>query len=260
MSLLAHSTVGNGPRGTLLLHGFLGSGRNLRSLQQRLSELDGSRRVMAVDLPGHGESPPPREDETLRSMAASVLETAHAAGLPPPYDVVGHSLGGRTALALADLAEPEVAAVALLDISPSPIPASLSASGAVLKKLLSVPEAAPDRRAMKEALLGTGLPAPLVDWLAMNLRADEGGGVRWRIDRAGLERLQGRVNAEDLWGVVERGGVKVLCIRGDRSPYVTADDARRLEALGAAVSTVASGHDVHVEAIAQVVTLLQRGL
>jgi len=260
MSLLAHSTVGNGPRGTLLLHGFLGSARNLRSLQQRLSDADPSRTLMAVDLPGHGESAPPRDDETLRGMAASVLETAHAAGLPPPYDVVGHSLGGRTALALAELAEPEVAAVALLDISPSPIPAALSASGAVLKKWLSAPESAPDRRAMKEALLATGLSAPLVDWLAMNLRPDEGGGVRWRMDRAALERLQPRVNAEDLWGVVARGGVKVLCIRGDRSPYVTAEDARRLESLGAHVSTVESGHDVHVEALPQVVTLLQRGL
>jgi len=260
MALLAHSTVGSGPRGTLLLHGFLGSARNLRSLQQRLSDVDPSRTVMAVPRPGHGESAPPREDETLGSMAAAVLETAHAAGLPPPYDVVGHSLGGRTALALAGLAEPEVAAVALLDISPSPIPASLSASGAVLRKLLSVPASAPDRRAMKEALAATGLPGPLVDWLATNLRPDEGGGVRWRIDRAGLERLQPRVNAEDLWGVVERGGVKVLCIRGDRSPYVPSEDVRRLESLGAQVSTVEAGHDVHVEALSQVLTLLQRGL
>lgn len=260
MAVLAHTAVGTGLRGTLLLHGFLGSGRNLRSLALRLAEVDPSRMVLMVDLPGHGESGPPREDETLGTMAASVLETARAAGLSPPYDVVGHSLGGRVALAVAGLAEPEVATVALLDISPSPISPSLSASGAVLKKLLSVPESAPDRRAMKESLAATGLSAPIVDWLALNLRADDSGGVRWRIDRAALERLQGRVNAESHWDVVERGQVRVLCIRGDRSPYVTDGDARRLESLGAQVSTVESGHDVHVEALPQVVTLLQRGL
>jgi len=260
VAVLAHSVVGTGRRGTLLLHGFLGSGRNLRSLQLRLSEADASRAVMAVDLPGHGESGPPRADETLGTMAASVRETARAAGLHPPYDVVGHSLGGRVALALAGLAEPEVAAVALLDISPSPIPPALSASGAVLQRLLSAPESAPDRRAMKEALAATGLSAPLVDWLSLNLRADEAGGVRWRIDRAALGRLQGRVNAESHWDVVERGQVRVLCIRGDRSPYVNDEDAQRLESLGAQVSTVESGHDVHVEALPQVVTLLLRGL
>ena len=258
--LLSHQVLGAGGRATVLLHGFLGSGRNLRSLGMRLVEADPSRTVLMVDLPGHGDSPRPRADETLRTMAEDVLETARHAGLKAPLELVGHSLGGRVAVAAVDVAEPDISAVALLDISPSPIPAALSASGAVLQKLLSVPERAQDRRAMKDALLGAGLSLPITEWLLMNLRADEGGGVSWRIDRAALQALQLRVNPEALWDIVERQSVKWLCIRGDRSPYVTDADARRLEALGAQVSTVESGHDVHVEALGPVVTLLLRGL
>lgn len=258
--MLAHQAVGQGARGTVLLHGFLGSGRNLRSLASRLVEADPSRTALCVDLPGHGESPPLSGDESLRSMAASVLETAREAGLQGPLELVGHSLGGRVALAAVDVAEAEVEAVALLDITPSPLEPAQSASVAVMQKWLQVPPSAPDRKAMREAMLGTGLSAPIVEWLLMNLRADEGGGVRWRVDREALGALQQRVNPEALWDVVERQAVRLLCIRGDRSPYVPEVDARRLEALGAEVATVESGHDVHVEALGPVVTLLHRWL
>jgi esterase len=257
---LAHQAVGQGGRGTVLLHGFLGSGRNLRSLASRLVEADASRTVLCVDLPGHGDSPPLSGEETLRSMAVSVLETARAAGLRGPLELVGHSLGGRVALAAADMAEAEVEAVALLDITPSPLEPTQSASVAVMQKWLRAPEAAPDRKAMREAMLGAGLSAPIVEWLLMNLRSDEGGGVRWRVDRAALGALQQRVNPEVLWDVVEKQAVRLLCIRGDRSPYVADADVRRLEALGVEVATVESGHDVHVEALGPVATLLRRWL
>ncbi|MEN9797397.1 MAG: hypothetical protein RL653_1093 [Pseudomonadota bacterium] len=258
--MLAHQAVGNGARATVLLHGFLGSGRNLRSLAARLVEADPSRTVLCVDLPGHGESMPLSRDESLRTMAASVLETARGAGLRGPLEFVGHSLGGRVALAAADVAEAEVEAVALLDITPSPLEPAQSASVAVMQRWLKVPDSAPDRRAMKEAMLGTGLSAPITEWLMMNLRSVEGGGVRWRVDRAALGALQQRVNPEGLWDVVEKQAVRLLCIRGDRSPYVPEADARRLEALGVEVATVPSGHDVHVEALGPVVTLLRRWL
>ncbi len=54
MSLLAHETwAGNGPP-LLLLHGFTGNRSTFAHLRERLTP---HASVVAVDLPGHGQSP-----------------------------------------------------------------------------------------------------------------------------------------------------------------------------------------------------------
>src|SRR4051794_18631186 len=103
------------------MHGFLGSGKNLRALAQRWSELDAGRRFLLPDLTGHGHSPRPLPETDLRAMAHDVLETAQAEGLSGPLELVGHSLGGRVALGAALVAPEKLARVDLLDITPSPI-------------------------------------------------------------------------------------------------------------------------------------------
>src|SRR4051794_13308410 len=113
---LVSFTVGGGPRSTVLLHGFLGSGKNLRTLAQRWSAASPERTLLLPDLRGHGESPPLAASADLDSLAADVL--AAAADLPAPLSFVGHSLGGRVALAAARRAPGRVADVVLLDIGP----------------------------------------------------------------------------------------------------------------------------------------------
>ena len=59
-----------------------------------------ARNVVAVDLPGHGQSPPPTagmHPQHLRSVLASVLDRL----VPEPHVVFGNSLGGAVALRLA---------------------------------------------------------------------------------------------------------------------------------------------------------------
>ena len=96
--VLAHTVVGEGPREVVLLHGFLGSGQNLRGLARRWGERAPGR-FLFPDLRGHGTSPPLTADSDLAQLAADVMATAAAAGFTPPLTLVGHSLGGRVALA-----------------------------------------------------------------------------------------------------------------------------------------------------------------
>src|SRR3954470_8533691 len=96
---LVSFSIGSGPRSTVLLHGFLGSGKNLRTLAQRWSAVSPDRTLLLPDLRGHGESPPLTARSDLDSLAEDVL--AAAAALPGPVSLVGHSLGGRVALAAA---------------------------------------------------------------------------------------------------------------------------------------------------------------
>lgn len=241
--------MGQGPVPTVLLHGFLGQGRNLRTLAQAWSEADPSRRFLVPDLTGHGASAPPPPGADLSTLARDVLETARAKGLGGPLELVGHSLGGRVSLA-ASLLEPQsVASVTLLDISPSPIASTLSESGKVLDVLLVAPAEAESRRAMRAELTGHGLSEPLADWLLMNLVPTPEGHVRWRFDRHALELLHRKANGMDLWPAVERPGAKVRCIRGGRARYVTDADKARMEAAGCPVATLPdAGHFVHVDA------------
>ncbi len=247
--ILESMQVGEGEVGTVLLHGFLGTGRNLRSLAMAWSEAEGRRRFLLPDMTGHGGSQPMPPAATLETMARDVLETARARGFTGSLELVGHSLGGRVSLA-ASLAEPtEVASVTLLDIAPGPVAVGLSESEKVLDVLLQTPEVAESRREMRGALVQRGLREGLADWLVMNLTAAPAGGVRWRFDRRALAELHGRVNGVDLWAAVERPGARVRCIRGGRSDYVTEADVIRLEAAGCRVKTLpAAAHYVHADA------------
>lgn len=247
---------GSGPS-TVLLHGFMGQGRNLRTLAQTWAEREPGRRFLVPDLAGHGTSPVPAPLADLHSLAADVLETARAAGLPAPFHLVGHSLGGRVSLAASVLAPAAVASVSLLDIAPGAIPVASSESARVLEVLLEAPARADSRKAMREGLVGRGLSGHLSDWLIMNLEP-EGTGVRWRFDREALARLHARANSQDVWHAVERAGRQPMrCIRGGRGQYVTDADVARLQAAGVPVTTLPeAGHFVHVDALEELVAWL----
>jgi 2-succinyl-6-hydroxy-2,4-cyclohexadiene-1-carboxylate synthase len=102
-TILAAPTLAPAPP-LLLIHGWLGSAHDWRPIIDCLSSVNHSlqRHVVAVDLPGHGESPP-WDDGTLTfsslcdSLASLIIEQFTAT---PPI-IVGYSLGGRLALQLA---------------------------------------------------------------------------------------------------------------------------------------------------------------
>jgi esterase len=243
---LEHFLIGEGERPTVLLHGFLGSGRNLRSLAVEWSKAEPGRRFLLPDLTGHGGSQPLPPGADMSMLAGDVLATARAAGLEGPLELVGHSLGGRVALAASLQAPGEVASVALLDITPSPLPRDTSESGKVLQVLRARAARVGDRRSR---LTGRGISGPLADWLVMNLEPAPEGGVRWRFDREALAALHARVNGEDLWAALGHPGVRVRCIRGGRARYVPDEDVARMEATGCPVVTLPeAGHFIHVDA------------
>lgn len=253
--MLAYQRYGTGPAPAVLLHGFLGSGRNLSSLARRLVERDPSLSIVVPDLGGHGASPPLTPDAGPETMAEEVLATARAAGLAGPLELVGHSLGGKVALEAIRRHPADVSRATLLDIAPGPIPPGVG-SEAALTLLLSAPDRAPSREDFRAALSRGEFPPPLVDWLLMNVVRD-GDGFTWRIDRDALARFHERLRSVDAWPVVEARTRPLRCVRGGRSPYVSDADARRMEAAGCPVVTLAdAGHMVHVDALDRLVEAL----
>src|SRR5580700_3296852 len=94
-------TQGDGPP-LVLLHGLFGAAKNLGVIARGLSD---QARVISMDLRNHGDSP---HDAVMNfsAMAADVAETCAALGVSQAR-VVGHSMGGKTAMALA-LTQPEL--------------------------------------------------------------------------------------------------------------------------------------------------------
>lgn len=96
----------------LIVHGLFGSARNWGAIQRRLAE---DRRVMAIDQRNHGQSPW-APTQTYADMAGDLAEVIESEGVP--FDVVGHSMGGKAAMMLA-LTRPDlVNRLVVADIAP----------------------------------------------------------------------------------------------------------------------------------------------
>lgn len=256
---LAHFIVGDGPRRGVLLHGFLGQGRNLRTLAQRWTQADPSLSLLVPDLPGHGTSPVGSPDAGLEDLAGAVLDTCREVGFANgALSFTGHSLGGRVSLAALRAFPSHVADVTLLDIAAGPYEGPRGGTRRVAELLAAAPAQAAERSELREALVASGLSQGVSDWLMMNVERD-GEGVRWRIDRAWLLAMHRRVQGDTFWETVTDRQVPLRCIRGDRSPFVDAAEQAHFARLGVEVVTLAdAGHEVHVEALPELLEALLR--
>jgi len=96
----------------VLLHGFGAETRLYAQSSSRLTEL--GVRVIGIDLPGHGESPPLPGRSGVREWAGVVADTLDHLGVRHCL-VAGHSTGGRVATELAVLRPELVSSLVLID-------------------------------------------------------------------------------------------------------------------------------------------------
>lgn len=252
--MLSFSRRGSGPEVVLLLHGFLGSGRNLANLARRLSEEDPRRTICTVDLPGHGRSPALTPEANFESAADQVIALATQVASGPVW-LIGHSLGGRIGLTALGRAPRQIGRLSMLDIGPSPTTGAPSEQ--VGRWLLEAPATPKSRDEVIDHLVGRGLSRALADWLAMNLESGPAG-LRWRIDRAAVLDFHLRTSGTDLWAVAARHADRLQVILGGASGYVAEGDRARLVELGAAVTVLpGASHFLHSDALEPLVAALQ---
>ncbi|MBM3419876.1 MAG: alpha/beta hydrolase [Bacteroidetes bacterium] len=94
---LAYTDTGRGDV-IVLLHGYLGSLDVFKNISGKLSR---SFRIVAVDLPGHGQSDILSECHSMELMAASVYDLIRFLGIDRVL-ITGHSLGGYVVLAFLE--------------------------------------------------------------------------------------------------------------------------------------------------------------
>ena len=239
---LARSEAGAGEP-LVILHGLFGSKRNWSSIAGTLAR---HRRVITVDMRNHGESPwDDRHDyPALADDVARLLETE----VGGPAAVMGHSMGGKTAMMLA-LGRPElVERLVVVDIAPA---RSQSSPLLLVKAMRRVPLQALSRRAEVDAVLAEVIPDLAVrGFLAQNV-VSEPSGLRWSVNLDAIER-----NGESIVGFPDiPPGVTfsrpAMFIAGGRSDYLRPEHRDSIVRLfpAATIETIANaGHWVHAEA------------
>ncbi|MGD0311827.1 MAG: alpha/beta hydrolase [Acidimicrobiales bacterium] len=217
---------GTGPAEFVLIHG---GGQNAHTWDTVALALD--RPLVAIDLPGHGHSAWPGDGAVLdpramaEDVAAVIAELAPSAAM-----VVGMSLGGVTAIALAG-AHPElVRKLVLIDITPGVDHEKSSDIAAFL--------AGPESFASFDEILQrtiqfnpTRSESSLRRGVLHNAVHREDGSWTWR-HQLGRPSGAGGLHVEQiefgsLWDDLERIDAPVLLVRGALSPVV--DDADQAE-------------------------------
>jgi pimeloyl-ACP methyl ester carboxylesterase len=109
---IAYQVTGHGAPVVVLQSG-LGDGSAV--WRQVSARLEPHATVFSYDRPGYGSSPASNAERDPCTIAREQRALLAAAGLKPPYVLVGHSLGGLYQFAYAKLFPEEVAGLVLLD-------------------------------------------------------------------------------------------------------------------------------------------------
>lgn len=240
---LFHRKSGTG-KPLFILHGLFGISDNWASLAKRWAEYY---TVYAIDLRNHGQSPHD-EEWNYTVMSEDVIELMNDEGLKQ-VALIGHSMGGKTAMRLA-LDHPErLAHLVVSDIAPR---ASTHNQRNVVDALLAVN---PNRLAARkdaEAILGQYLhDEGTKQFLLKNLYWKENGSEKILDWRFNLEVISN--NLDEVVAATDSPSpcyVDSLFVRGERSNYITADDETEISYIfpNSRVETIANaGHWIHAD-------------
>jgi pimeloyl-ACP methyl ester carboxylesterase len=202
----------------LIAHGLFGSARNWGVIAKRLSA---TRRVLTVDMRNHGDSPW-QEAHCYPDLAADLAEVIAAHG--GQADVLGHSMGGKAAMALALSHPASVRRLIVADIAPVAYGHTQQHLVDAMRAIdLSTVETRGDAdRQLAAHVDEAGVRAFLLQSLDVK-------GRRWRLNLDVLERDMPLILGwPDLGGAFEG---PALFLAGAESDYVSREDRPTIKAL-----------------------------
>jgi pimeloyl-ACP methyl ester carboxylesterase len=117
-TVLWHDDQGSGDPALVFVHGF---GCDHTNFEFQVRHFSPTRRVVSVDLRGHGRSEGPVQEYTIDGFADDVAWLCDALGLVKPI-VAGHSMGGMVAATVAERHPHLLSGVVILDAAVVPRP------------------------------------------------------------------------------------------------------------------------------------------
>ncbi len=248
----------------LALHGWLDNAASFTQLAPSLPQV----RLIAIDLPGHGESDhrPEGTPYYIWDNIADVLAVADQLGLKR-FSVLGHSMGATIAMLLAGSFAPRVKLLFLIE---------------GLAPLVYASEELPELMAAalnKRARMGRRSPKPYVKfdqavqarmqgrwpvsrqaatWLVERGLEQCEGGWCWRSDQALLLPSVVRLNEAQVEAFLVRISAPVLLVLGDQGIESTRMKRQMALLPDAQLHVLAGNHHLHLEAdaAAEIATLI----
>ena len=180
---LAFSRFGEGnASNVVILHGLLGSKRNWFGIGKSLSSLGYD--VWLVDLRNHGDSEW-SDKHTYFDLAEDVKKLLEEHGIVNSF-LIGHSMGGKTAMVLDKLYQGFISKLVIVDIAPVTYPANFEN---YLKTLSSLDLSSFNTRSEIDTKLSEYFKeVSFRSFLMQNLKMDEKKSFYWRVNLTSLIR------------------------------------------------------------------------
>jgi esterase len=237
---LNYKHVGQGDP-LIILHGLFGSSDNWLTLGKKFAE---HFQVILVDQRNHGDSPHSTE-WNYKAMAEDIYELVNSLGLDN-INLMGHSMGGKTAMTFADQYPKLLKKLVIADIAPKTYPVRHQK---IINGLLSIDLPNLQSRKEAEAQLAEYIPqSGIRQFLLKNLGRDKESGFFWKMN---LPVIQDQLENIGEQTVPEsKILIPTLFIRGLLSDYIEDTDVSEIRNYysNSYVETIGNaGHWLHAE-------------
>ncbi len=238
---------------TIIIHGLFGSGDNWKSLAKWLPE----QRILLIDLPGHGQSEL-RGHWQHSKAAQQVLHLADRLQIGQ-FSLLGHSLGGKVAMSIANMAAERIEQLIIADIAPKDYSPHHSH---IFKALQTIDcQALTNRRDAEQQLAQQGVKMKAVRQFLLKSLFHDGQHYQWRLAVEQLGASQPELSqAPELTQTFEGD---CLFILGEHSDYVQLSDyqlIRQYYPQAQIERLPQAGHWLHVEQPDAFMSLVRRAL
>ena len=240
---LHHKECGSG-KPLIILHGLFGSLDNWGTIAKCLAEYF---KVYVIDQRNHGNSP--HAYEVSYELMAEDLEEFMAEHDLDSASIMGHSMGGKTAMQFAFTYSQKVDKLVVVDISPRDGGVGHTEVRDALRALRAIDlENIRTRRQASEQMKPHIKDIAIRQFLLKGLTRDEDGKFKWRVNldaiSSNFDRIVGGVNGRPF-------DKPCLFIRGGNSDHIDDEDwgeIRECFPQAELVTIPGAGHWVHVDA------------
>ncbi len=236
----------------IILHGLFGTLDNWQTIAKQLAEHFS---VFIVDQRNHGRSPHLPEI-SYRLMAEDLQHFMEQQWVHRAH-ILGHSMGGKTAMQFALDYPDMVDRLVVVDIAPG---ANEGGHETIFSAMLDLDLTNTENRTQADEELKRRIPEYGVrQFLLKNLSRDKAtGGYRWKMNLTALHKQYHEILAA-VSGHEEQFDGPTLFIRGGKSDYIGSPEEQQIATMfpTAELKTVASaGHWVHAEAPKELLELV----
>ncbi|GAB5524288.1 MAG: alpha/beta fold hydrolase [Roseivirga sp.] len=239
MQDLYYRELGEG-KPLIILHGLFGSSDNWLTLGRRFAE---DFKVYMIDQRNHGQSF--HSDEfSYEAMAADLKQFIDSKNIEQPH-VLGHSMGGKTAMTFATTHPELTDKLIVADIGPQSYPVHHTT---ILKGLFSIDLQKTKSRGEADEQLAEYIPETGIRQFLLKNLTRSGDGFAWKINlpviAQSIEQIGKGLNQNTSYDQ------SALFVRGEKSDYIKDSDVNLIHSIfsNCKVETVeGAGHWLHAE-------------